>query len=328
MKPTNRAFSRKLLLAPAALGLALMSCGSPPEVEGAPTAEVEARSLLGEALQRPTFSHDDAERLEAALEEARIRLEANPGDEDALAWYGRRLAYLGRYQDAIDAFSRGLEAHPESVRLLRHRGHRYITVREFDRAVADLAQAAVLCEGTELTIEQDGAPNPTGIPISTTQGNVHYHLGLAHYLRGDFEAALAAYDQRLPIDRNDDNRCATAYWRYLILRRLGRDDEARKAIAEIDAGMELLENHTYQRLVLLYRGELTEADFGTPGEDGVHGEGILDATQGYGLSMHRWLAGDEAGARRGWSELTRGEDRAWAAFGAIAAEAELARRRR
>lgn len=285
----------------------------------------EATSLLGEPLDRPTFSVEEEVRLGSALEAAHRRLEDSPEEEDALVWYGRRLAYLGRYREAIDVFSRGLELHPTSVRLLRHRGHRYITVREFELAIADLAKAAALCEGSEPTVEQDGAPNPAGIPIGTTQGNVYYHLGLAHYLMGEFEPALAAYDQRAAIDRNDDNRCATAYWRYLILRRLGRADEALAAIDGIHGDMELLENHTYHGLVLLYRGLWSEEDLAPAESDGVHGEGILNATLGYGLSMHRFLAGETEAAEAMWRELTRGADRSWSAFGAIAAEAELAR---
>jgi len=42
-------------------------------------------------------------------------------------------------------------------------------------------------------IEPDGLPNAKNIPISTLKGNIWYHLGLAYYLKGDFENALWAY---------------------------------------------------------------------------------------------------------------------------------------
>ncbi len=78
--------------------------------------------------------------------------------------------------------------------MYRHRGHRYITLREFDKAIADFNKAVELIEGTDDIVEPDGAPNAAGIPTSTLHTNIWYHLGLAHYLKGDFAAALLAYE--------------------------------------------------------------------------------------------------------------------------------------
>ena len=99
---------------------------------------------------------------------------------------GRRLGYLGRYRDAIAIFSRGIAKFPDDVRLLRYRGHRYITVREPDKAIADLAKADELIRsrGLKDAPEPDGIPGPPGSTPSTLFFNVYYHLGLAHYLKG------------------------------------------------------------------------------------------------------------------------------------------------
>ena len=40
-------------------------------------------------------------------------------------------------------------------------------------------------------VEPDGAPNARGIPRSTLQSNIWYHLGLAQYLAGDFDGILS-----------------------------------------------------------------------------------------------------------------------------------------
>jgi tetratricopeptide (TPR) repeat protein len=96
-------------------------------------------------------------------------------------------------RDAIEAYTRGIARHPAEARLYRHRGHRYITTRKFDEAIADLKRAATLVAGKPDEIEPDGAPNKAGIPRSTLQSNSWYHLGLAQDLRGDFQAALASY---------------------------------------------------------------------------------------------------------------------------------------
>ena len=63
--------------------------------------------------------------------------------------------------------------------MYRHRGHRYVSIREFDRAIADLEYAATLIEGTEDEIEPDGMPNAMNIPVSSLHSNIWYHLGLA-----------------------------------------------------------------------------------------------------------------------------------------------------
>ena len=105
---------------------------------------------------------------------------------------GRRLGYLGRYRDAIDdLLAAASRSYPSDVRLLRYRGHRYITVREPDKAIADLAKADELIRaaGPDGRDRARRAPGPPGPRRSTLFFNVYYHLGLAHYLKGDFAAA-------------------------------------------------------------------------------------------------------------------------------------------
>ena len=282
------------------------------------------RGLNGETLLRAPITGERRLRMEAQLAEARERHRAAPEDEEAIVWLGRRLAYLARYSEALEVYGEGLRRHPDSVRLLRHRGHRYITTRRLEDAVLDLTRAAELARGVPDAIEPDGQPNPDGVPIGTTRGNVLYHLGLAHYLRGDFEAALAAYDERAAeTDRNDDNRVSTAYWRYLCLRRLGRDAEAAATVDAIGEDLELYENFGYHRLCLLYAGRLTPSQVAMDG-DGIHTRSVANATTAYGIAMHAWFAGDEEAAETDWRAILR-EPGAIDAFGRIAAEVELAR---
>ena len=172
------------------------------------------------------MSQERRAHLEGNLREAEVAYRAAPEDEDAIIWYGRRLAYLSRYRDAVEIFSRGLELHPDSYRLLRHRGHRYISLRQFDDAVADLSRAAELAAGLPRETEPDGAPNALDIPLSNTHFNIWYHLALAHYLRGDFEAARDAYLECLEHSDNPDLLVATTDWLYMTYRRLGEDEAA------------------------------------------------------------------------------------------------------
>ncbi len=159
----------------------------------------EAVSLLGKPLVSAPPIGELKTRLEADLAKAQADYDRDPSSADAAIWLGRRLAYLGRFREAIDAYTRGIERHPNEPRLYRHRGHRYITIRKFDLAIADLRLAAQLTAGRPDEIEPDGAPNKAGIPRSTMQSNIWYHLGLAQYLSGDFNAALASYREGMKV---------------------------------------------------------------------------------------------------------------------------------
>ena len=156
----------------------------------------EATSLFGKPLISTPPTGETKARLEADLAKAQADYDRDPSSADAVIWLGRRLAYLGRFNDAIAAYTRGIERHPNEPRLYRHRGHRYITIRKFDLAIADLRRASQLIAGKPDAIEPDGAPNRAGIPRSTLQSNIWYHLGLAQYLTGDFTGALAELSGR------------------------------------------------------------------------------------------------------------------------------------
>ncbi len=283
-----------------------------------PARPIEAYSLLGERLERPEFDAEKRKRLEQDLLAARADLAHHPDSESALIWHGRRLAYLGRYNDAIEAYTRGLVRHPNSYRLLRHRGHRFITVRRLADAVKDLSRAAELCRGAPDAIEPDGDPNPSNVARSTDHSNIYYHLGLAHYLRGEFARSELAFAQRQGLEAyNDDMIVSTSYWRYLALRRQGRAAEAAAIVAQVHPSMQILENTSYHKLCLLYAGQVDEHELLPRAGERLEG-GI-----GYGVATFRLLNGDRDGARSLYDAVIR-EANPYS-FGRIAAEAELRR---
>lgn len=286
----------------------------------APGPVPEAVSLLGRSLLRPALPRDFQVRQEELLREARARLEADPGNVDAWIWVGRRTAYLGRYREAVAILSDGLDRFPDSAELLRHRGHRYITLRRLDAAIADLERAAVLREGLDDVVEPDGLPNAAGIPTGTLDGNIAYHLGLARYLEGDFEGARDAYRRCWEISGNPDMKAASGYWLYLILRRLGREAEAAGVAGAIEASWELLENHDYHRLLLAFRAGDGADDLLAAARQGSE---LAGSTVGYGVGAWHLVEGRVERASEIFREITATDG--WAAFGYIAAEAELAR---
>lgn len=281
-----------------------------------------ASSTTAPPLPTPPAAVMSAEtkaRHEQNLAAARAAYEANPNDADAIIWLGRRTAYLGRYAEAIEIFSEGIDKHPRDARMYRHRGHRWITLRQFDHAIADLNRAASIVRGRPDEIEPDGLPNARNIPTSTLQSNIWYHLGLAHYLKGDFEKALNAYRECMAVSKNPDGVVSTSHWLYMTLRRLGRPKEAEDVLGPISSDMDVIENTAYHRLLLMYAGEVSPDELAV-GQDpnSVDGATIL-----YGIGNWWLYNGQPEKARPIFLRVTGGKQ--WAAFGYIAAEAELAR---
>jgi tetratricopeptide (TPR) repeat protein len=288
-------------------------------------AEAQGLSLLGEVLLPPPLAPEERERREAALLHAKTNLERAPDEADAWLWYGRRLAYLGRFREAIDHFTQGIERFPIDPRFFRHRGHRWITLRDFAAAERDLSRAAVLARGRPDEIEPSGLPNSRGIDLSTRDQELYYHLGLAHFLAGNFEAALPAWRRCVELSRNPDSVCSGTTWLYATLRRLKREEAARSALAPIHAQMDIAEYKAYHRLLLAYKGELDPAELWE--RTRAEGSDTVDcATIGFGLGNFYACSNDEPRALEIWQQVAANPN--WHAFGRIAAEVELARRGR
>ena len=268
----------------------------------------------------PQLSAETRREFEAKLTEALANYETLDS-ADNLIWLGRRTAYLGRYKDAVLIYSRGIEKFPVDARILRHRGHRFITLRCFDLAIADLQNAAKLIKGKADEIEPDGLPNARNIETSTLQSNIWYHLGLAHYLKGNFKDALKAYREAEKVSTNPDMLVATTHWLYMTLRRLGRAKEASSAVAKIKPDLEMIENADYYKLIRLYQGRTKPAELLKEVNDNA--STLSNASVGYGLGNWFLYNHQRAEAEKIFRQITAGTQ--WASFGYIAAEAELKR---
>lgn len=297
--------------------------GGGPEIaeDGTLPPDVEAISFLGDTLRTPELTDEVRESHQRRYDEAAAELAESPEDVDALIWMGRRTAYLGEYRDAIDTFTHAIELHPDDPRLHRHRGHRYLTVREPDRAIADLRRAVELTGGQPDQVEPDGLPNALGVPTSTLQFNIWYHLALAHYVQGELEDALEAQRRCLEVSVHPDSVVATSYWLYMTLMRLGMAEEAARVLEGISADMEIIESTSYLDLLLLFKGERTLEDLlGPAGSEAT----LESTTTAYGLGVWHLLNGRTQAAHETWERILAGRSQ-WAAFGYIAAESELAR---
>ncbi|MEM9800125.1 MAG: tetratricopeptide repeat protein [Planctomycetota bacterium] len=292
----------------AVTALTVVSCASPP-----PPATTTA--LTGGPLVAAEIPAGRAKSMQLELEAARAAWEYEPSEMSAV-WVGRRLAYLGRYDEAIAWYRGALETYPDSYRLRRHLGHRLLTTRQIDEAIVELTAARALAADQPNRLEPDGAPGPTGEPRSTTHGNIDYHLALGLYLRGDFDRAaelwLGCIDRWA---RNDDARVAALHWAHTSLVRSGQDAEARTALERVSDAPDVIENDAYAELVQLYRGDM-------PLQVAL-ARSDRSAAFEYGLARHM-IASERAA--EGEALLTALAQRsAWPAFGVLAAEADVAR---
>lgn len=276
---------------------------------------IEAITSLNDTL----FSSYPSENSNAVqnYKSAKAAFESNPDDEDKIIWYGRRTAYLGYYRKAIDIYADGLSKHPESARLLRHRGHRYISTRQYDKAIQDFEKASELIQSTPNQIEQDGIPNAQNKPISSLHGNIYYHLALAYYLKSDFKNAARVYRKRISTHQNDDNIVSAAHWHYMTLRRRGEEGLADEVLGEIEMDMEVIENMHYHNICLFYKGLIPEEDLPLVDSNGKVNEVFL-----YGLgNWYLYEKSDTAKATSFFMRLLDSGNKA--SFAYLAAETDM-----
>ena len=269
----------------------------------------------------PQLSENTRKEFEQKWAAAKADHERDTTNADALIWYGRRTAYLGDYMKAIEIFSKGINLHPGDARLYRHRGHRYITVRCFDKALADFKKAAALVKGKRDEIEPDGLPNEKNIPTSTLQSNIWYHLGLVYYIEGDYKEALQAYRQCLRVSTNPDMYIATANWMYVTLRKLDKNKEAKSLLASVKPDIEVIENKDYLEILLLHKKGTDLSDPVNYLQKNKQSLGL--ASFGFGLGNYLLLNGETEKARQVFQLITGSNQ--WSSFDFIAAEAELSR---
>ena len=264
------------------------------------------------------YISDNAKSIyESKLVEAKINFEKNP-NSDNLIWLGRREAYLGNYERAIDIYSRAIDQYPKDARFYRHRGHRFISTRCFELAIKDFKKAVGLTRYKDNEIEPDGLPNALGIPTSTLQGNIYYHLGLTYYIQKKYHKARYAYEKCLKLAENNDSYIAAANWLYVIYRHLGQDRRASKLLSTINDDMNLIENHSYHTIFKLHQGKLDPVDLEN---EIMNGQSLANTTLAFGLGNYYSINDNEQKAQSLFDRITKGNQ--WSAFGYIVAESRL-----
>jgi tetratricopeptide (TPR) repeat protein len=228
---------------------------------------------------------------------ARAALAAEPRNISRIIELGVAESGARQFREAIATFTRGLEIEPDNALLLRWRGHRFISVREFDRARADLIRA---------------------VRLDPSLYGAWFHLGVVQYVSGEFADAAASFAKAQPIAPDPNELSGSTDWLWMSLSRAGRKAEA-KAVLDRRSPT-LPPDYGYTRRLQLYAGVVTPDKLLTPADT----DGVQIATLSYGAGNWLLVRGDKTGARAWFERATRAED-GWPAFGFNMAEAELRR---
>ena len=231
-----------------------------------------------------------------AIARAQTALAADPRNPQRFVDLAVAQSGVRQFREAIQTLTRGLTVAPNNALLLRWRGHRYLSVREFDKALADLTR---------------------GARIDSTIYGIWYHLGIVRFERGEFDMAANAFRHAQPIAPDAGELTGSTDWLWMSLSRAGKAAEAKAMLARRPDSLPIA--NAYARRLKLYRGEIGPDDVFTPADTAD----VQVATLSYGVGNWYLVRGDTAKART-WFERSV-KSGGWPGFGFIMSEVDLRR---
>ena len=239
-----------------------------------------------------------AQRDTGTIARAEAALAADPRNVDRFIQLGVAQSGVRQFREAIETFSRGLAIAPENPMLHRWRGHRYLSVREFDRALADLTR---------------------GNTLDASNYGILYHLGIVRFARGDFNGAADAFIRAQPLAPDAGELAGATDWLWMSLARAGRTAEAK---AMLDRRPDSLPTaNAYAQRLKLYRGQTAPGNVISAADTAD----VQLATLSFGVGNWYLVQGDTSKARA-WFERSLASG-GWPGFGFILSEVELRRLR-
>ena len=233
-----------------------------------------------------------------AIARAEQALAAEPNNVERIIALGIAQSGARQFREAIQTFTRGLRIDPKNAVLYRWRGHRFLSVRDHDRALADLNQGAL---------------------IDSSVYGIWYHLGVLRYIRGEFAPAADAFKRGLPIAPNAVERAGSYDWQWMSLMRAGKEDEASALLKSMPDSVPVQAANAYSRRLRLYQGRIGPGEVFTPADT----DDVAVATLSYGIG-NWYLLRKETKRAKEWFERSV-QSGGWPAFGFMASEAELKR---
>ncbi|MEQ8303728.1 MAG: tetratricopeptide repeat protein [Cyclobacteriaceae bacterium] len=278
-------------------------------------SSAEAISFSGKPLFAPSVDPEVLAKTDSII--ASLKATSDLTEEDYIQ-IGLQLIGSSRYNAAIENYTEGLQKFPSSFKLLRHRGHRYISIRQLEKAISDLNQAEELIRDQPDVLEYDAAGKTTG----TYQHWIWYHIGLYYFLNQAYLQAAPAYEKCLEASRSDKNIVGASDWLYNTYMRLGKVSEAQKLLEPITPDFDTDREHPYFRRVMLYKGVITPEELVDVNQDPAS-TSVGDVTKMYGLANWYAYQGDQEKAMTLYKKIVQSES-GWPGFAFAAAEKELA----
>lgn len=277
-------------------------------------------SLNGIALNSNELLFSNKDFLEEELLLAEKAFEKSPKDLNTIIWYGRRLAYLGRFNEAIHIFSIGLKEFPKNPELLRHRGHRYLSTRNLVLARKDFSMAANKAKKLPIQSEMDGRPNEQNKPLGNLQRNIYYHWALTEYYAGNYNTSASLWKKCLVYCQFIEMKVSVWDWLFLTYLKSGKDKLAEEILNELPQVGSLIENDNYYQRLLMYKQHFSEKKL--PVEP--------DVSSGISMAYGYACLAESMGARTKAIQVLQDilETKQWNSFSYIAAEADLSRMNR
>ncbi|MBL7845888.1 MAG: tetratricopeptide repeat protein [Cyclobacteriaceae bacterium] len=295
----------------AAVGL--FSCGGPKTADEQPATspEAEAVSFLGTPLYAKAPDSLAAVKSDSLINA--IRAKENLSEDDYVA-IGRSLVGLGKFRSAVDVYTEGLAKFPDSYKLLRHRGHRFINLRQLDKAIVDLNRAEELIRNEPPVYEYDAA----GKQGATYQHQIWYHIGLYHFLKRDYAKGAEAFENSLATAYSGGDKAGASDWLYNCYMRAGAKDQAAVVAKPFTLDFEIEnKDYPYYRRLLLFNGVIKPAEL--VDENKAIGEMTLyEITKLYGLANYYAYQGDSTHAQTLYNKILQSSE--WAGFAYASAE--------
>ena len=230
---------------------------------------------------------------------AQAALNADPRNIEKFIALGTAQAGALQMREAVETFTKALAVAPNDPMLYRWRGHRYLSLREWDRALADLQK---------------------GYAMDSTNYGILYHLGIVRFVRGEFAQAADMFRRGQPLAPEAGELKGSTDWLWMSLSRAGRHAEAKAMLDRRPDSLKIA--NAYAQRLRLYRGEITSPDsILTPADTAD----VQVATLAFGVGNWLLVRGDTARART-WFERSV-KSGGWPGFGFIMSEVELRRLR-
>jgi tetratricopeptide (TPR) repeat protein len=231
-----------------------------------------------------------------AIARAAAALAADPRNVDRFIQLAVAQSGARQFREAIETLTRGLAIAPDHPMLLRWRGHRHLSVREFNRALADLER---------------------GLRVDSTNYGILYHLGIVRFARAEFGPAAEAFRRAQPHAPDAGELAGATDWLWMSLSRAGRTAEARAMLDRRPDSLPVA--NAYSQRLRLYRGEVGPDGVMTPADTAD----VAIATLSFGIGNWYLVRGDSAQARAWFTRSVRSGG--WPGFGFILSEVELRR---